>query len=517
MTSTVATSSLARKSPGEVRPSARFLDRVPREYARRHLIISAGEVDGVDELWCAAATPETALFNVRVLLERDVHVVRAEDEVIVRLIDASYDGVVAGASPDGLASRGGAQTESRALNGDVPVHRALARVERNLLAVEGKGPIVQLVDRLLLNALRRNASDLHVQPLAEQTLVRYRVDGVLHTAQELTPEVSLAVVSRIKVMGRMDIAERRVPQDGRATVMVGDSAQSPTVDLRISTLPTSYGERAVVRLLSNEQGQWRQDFADLGMPAATERLYLEAAGRSQGMLLVVGPTGSGKTTTLYTTLRWLSTHGERGAGELNITTVEDPIEYELSTVGLAISQTQVNAKKGVTFLSGLRYILRQDPDVIMVGEIRDSETARIAIQASLTGHLVFSTLHTKDAVGTVLRLIDLGIEPYLLAESLSAVLAQRLLRRRHDACDGEGCSDCLQTGLLGRVGIFELLPVTPEVSELIAASRPRQELLQAARTAGMRTLAQEGDRLVSELLTTEPEVRRVISAAGGER
>ncbi|MFG0252635.1 MAG: GspE/PulE family protein [Phycisphaerales bacterium JB038] len=373
------------------------------------------------------------------------------------------------------------------------------------------------MDRLLLDALRRNASDLHVQPLAERTLVRCRIDGVLHTAQELTPEVSLAVVSRIKVMGRMDIAERRVPQDGRATVTVGDSPRSPTVDLRISTLPTSYGERAVVRLLSNEQGQWRQGFAELGMPEAAERLYLQAAGRSHGLLLVVGPTGSGKTTTLYTTLRWLAAHGERGGGELNITTVEDPIEYELSTVGLAISQTQVNTKKGVTFLSGLRYILRQDPDVIMVGEIRDSETARIAIQASLTGHLVFSTLHTKDAVGTVLRLIDLGIEPYLLPESLSAVLAQRLLRRRHAACEGEGCPECFQTGLLGRVGIFELLPVTSQVSKLISGAAPRQNLMQAAQAAGMRTLAQECERLVSELVTTPTEVGRVITAmAGGE-
>jgi general secretion pathway protein E len=374
---------------------------------------------------------------------------------------------------------------------------------------------VQLVDRLLLDALRRNASDLHVQPLAERTLVRYRVDGVLHTAQELSPEVSLAVVSRIKVMGRMDIAERRVPQDGRATVTVGDAAKAPTVDLRISTLPTSYGERAVVRLLSNEQGQWRLGFDELGMPDETQRLYLEAAGRSHGMLLVVGPTGSGKTTTLYTTLRRLATHGERGGGELNITTVEDPIEYELSTVGLAISQTQVNAKKGVTFLSGLRYILRQDPDVIMVGEIRDSETARIAIQASLTGHLVFSTLHTKDAVGTVLRLIDLGVEPYLLTESLSAVLAQRLVRRRHVACNGDGCAACFQTGLCGRIGIFELLPMTAAVAELIASARPRTELLHAAQTAGMRTLAEEGDRLVRERVTTATEVRRVVTAAGG--
>jgi general secretion pathway protein E len=229
------------------------------------------------------------------------------------------------------------------------------------------------------------------------------------------------------------------------------------------------------------------------------------------MILVVGPTGSGKTTTLYTTLRWLATEGE--AGELNITTVEDPIEYSLSTAGLAISQTQVNVKKGVTFATGLRHILRQDPDVIMVGEVRDAETARIAIQSSLTGHLVFSTVHTKDAVGTVLRLVDLGIEPYLLAESLSVVLAQRLVRCVHEACGGAGCADCFETGLHGRTGLYELLRITPSLQELIVSGAARSGLTRAATSGGMRTLAAEGTRLVEEGTTTAAEVRRVTTEA----
>jgi general secretion pathway protein E len=334
---------------------------------------------------------------------------------------------------------------------------------------------------------------------------------VLHTARELPPKITGAVVSRIKVMGRMDIAERRTPQDGRASVALGPRP----VDLRLSTLPTSHGERVVIRLLDPAAAPCH--LASLGMPADVEARYLQRAGRAGGVILLTGPTGSGKTTTLYATLRHLVTGSAPsessawcGAGA-NIMTIEDPIEYELSAAGLAISQSQVNERKGVTFATGLRHILRQDPDVIMIGEIRDAPTARIAIQSSLTGHLVLSTLHTSDAAGAIARLVDLGVEPFLVSASLSAVMAQRLVRLVHEPCRGSGCDDCFHTGCRGRRGLFELLVVDEPVRGLIAAGE--SSIGAAAQRAGMRTLADEGRRLVRAGATTPEEIRRVVEDA----
>ncbi len=342
---------------------------------------------------------------------------------------------------------------------------------------------------------------MHVQPLDDRTLVRYRLDGVLHTARELPRTSTASVVSRIKVMGRMDIAERRIPQDGRATVTIG----TRPVDLRISTLPTSYGERAVLRLLDNSQQLC--DFDQIGMPPEVATPFLERAQRTNGIILVTGPTGSGKTTTLYSTLRRI------GSAQINIMTIEDPIEYELSTTGLAVSQSQINPRKGVTFANGLRHILRQDPDVVMVGEIRDAETARMAIQASLTGHLVFSTLHTNDAASAVTRLVDLGIEAYLVSASLSAVLAQRLVRLIHDQCQGQGCEDCLDTGFRGRTGLFELMVIDEPTRELISRGAALADLRTAAQASGLRTLREEGQRLVAAGRTTRTEAHRVVEGA----
>jgi general secretion pathway protein E len=372
--------------------------------------------------------------------------------------------------------------------------------------------------------------------------------------RELKPALANSVVSRIKVMGRMDIAERRVPQDGRATITIGrgstpsftplsqddDEPRPPTsaarsIDLRISTLPTSYGERAVVRLLESSRGEYLSGFDTLGMPGHVRSAYLERASRASGIVLVTGPTGSGKTTTLYATLRWLASKTMAGAASdvhprsrlrdcgLNIVTIEDPIEYELSTVGLSISQSQVNTRKGVTFATGLRHILRQDPDIVMVGEIRDAETARTAIQASLTGHMVLSTLHTNDAASAVTRLIDLGVEPYLVSASLAGVLAQRLVRRVHAACAGKGCSEdghggrgCFGSGFQGRTGLFELLRVTEPIRELISRTVPVSEIRAEACARGMRTLLEEGRRLISEGITTAAEIARVVHGTGGE-
>jgi general secretion pathway protein E len=283
---------------------------------------------------------------------------------------------------------------------------------------------------------------------------------------------------------------------------------SRTVDLRISTIPTAYGERVVLRLL--DSGNSTMTMTHLGMPASMAASFHVASNRASGIILVTGPTGSGKTTTLYATLRSLD------AGTLNIMTIEDPIEYELSSLGIPISQSQVNVKKGVNFANGLRHILRQDPDVIMVGEIRDAETARMAIQASLTGHLVFSTLHTNDAVSAVTRLIDLGVEPYLVASSLSAVLAQRLVRTVCSQCKGQSnadatpCSACQGTGYKGRCGLFELLQIDESIRSLIGSGASLDALRAQALQAGMHTLAEAGEALIQAGRTSRAEIERVI-------
>ncbi len=488
-----------------------FVQVIPRDFARLHLIMSSGCDDQGEHLVISDRTDPCVPANVGVALGRSVTTTIADDETIARQIDAAY----------GASDRADSSEDETTISATpaASLDTLLATADRDLLTTQGKGPIVQLVDTLLFDAIGRGASDVHVQPLADRAIVRYRTDGVLHSVRELPREIALAVVSRIKVMGRMDIAERRVPQDGRANVTIGsEGADSRSIDLRISTLPTSYGERAVIRLLESSTGAHLSDYTALGMPAEVATRFEPAVSRSNGIVLVTGPTGSGKTTTLYATLRVIaertSAHNAASSvgGDLNVMTIEDPIEYELSTVGLAISQAQVNPKKGVTFAAGLRHILRQDPDVIMIGEIRDVETARIAIQSSLTGHLVLSTLHTNDAASAVTRLIDLGVEPYLVSASLEAVLAQRLVRRSCAACSGAGCETCFDSGLRGRVGLFELLIVTSALRKLIATNATADTIRDAARAAGMRTLRQEGERLVSAGLTSEIEVARVVQA-----
>ena len=492
-------------------PSPEFLSLISRDFARMHLILSGGVEGDIETLLVAGSTDRFAIHNTGARLGRQVRTERRDAEQLARAIDEAYEAVAVSTGPaefDGPGSERSAEDALRA---------ALELADRDLLSTEGKGPVVQLVDAMLFEALARGASDLHVQPLADVTLVRMRIDGVLHIARELPPTVTAAVVSRIKVMGRMDIAEHRVPQDGRATVSIGRADSKTggrTVDLRISSLPTSFGERVVIRLLDTERGTAMQSFESLGMPADIESAYLDRSARANGLILLTGPTGSGKTTTLYTTLKWIAT---RGGGELNVMTIEDPIEYELSDSGVAISQAQVNTKKGVTFASGLRHILRQDPDVVMVGEIRDTGTARIAIQSSLTGHLVFSTLHTNDAPSAVTRLVDLGVEPYLASSSLSAVLAQRLVRRTHTECGGQGCAGCMESGYAGRTGLFELLTVDEDLRHEISANATAVRLRQLARARGMRTLREDGARVLEAGMTSRSEVERVtVDLAGTE-
>jgi general secretion pathway protein E len=470
-----------------VAPSETFLERIPRDFARHHLLFSLGRQDGKEVLAVSERTDPFAIHNAAARLGVPVTTALHGEEQIARWIDAAYGCAVE--VPEGAGLEGAPEEDVRAL---------LERVDRDLLGTEGKGQVVRLVDALLFEALGLRASDIHLQPLEDRTLVRYRVDGTLHTIREISKPLGAAVTSRVKVMGRMDIAERRVPQDGRATVTAGDRA----IDLRIASFPTSYGERTVLRLLDSSQKLL--DFDALGMPSETAERFLRCARRANGLVLVTGPTGSGKTTTLYATLTKVA------SPDCNVMTIEDPIEYELSTPELVVSQAQVNLKKGVTFATGLRHVLRQDPDVILVGEIRDAETARIAIQASLTGHLVFSTLHTNDAPSAVTRLFDLGVEPYLVSASLTAVLAQRLVRKLDRECEGKGCPACLQTGYRGRTGIFELVVVNGELRGLIAQGAGLDAIAKAARDGGTSALHEEGRRLVERGVTNLLEIERVV-------
>ena len=386
----------------------------------------------------------------------------------------------------------------------------------DLLEQEDDAPIIRLINALLQEAIRENASDIHIETFERRLIVRLRVDGVLR--EVLTPRRELAplLVSRIKVMARLDIAEKRVPQDGRISLRLGGR----DVDVRVSTMPSSNGERVVLRLLDKQAG--RLQMSHLGMGDSTHKLIHELIHKPHGIILVTGPTGSGKTTTLYAGLTDLNDASR------NILTVEDPIEYQLEGIG----QTQVNPKVDMTFARGLRAILRQDPDVVMVGEIRDLETAEIAVQASLTGHLVLSTLHTNSAVGAVTRLQDMGIEPFLLSSSLLGVLAQRLVRllcptckSPHEATDSEralmgmsdqactvyrpvGCDECNNQGYRGRTGIYELVVVTDEMRQLIHDRASEQQLDREARklTPNIRT---DGWRKVLAGDTSIEEVLRV--------
>ncbi len=353
-------------------------------------------------------------------------------------------------------------------------------------------PVIQLVNRLIIEASDQKASDIHLETGTRQTSIRYRIDGVLEPRNDLTSAQGLSVISRIKILAGLDIAERRRPQDGRFTYSVAGRA----IDLRVSVIPTDYGESAGLRLLDKESVQL--NFASLGFSPASEKTIRSLITKPHGIFLITGPTGSGKTTTLYTILKELS------GGTKKILTIEDPIEYRLD----GISQSQVNTKIDVTFASALRSFLRHDPDVMMVGEIRDLETATIAIQAALTGHLVFSTLHTNDAPSAITRLRDLGVEDYLIASTLLGVMGQRLVREMCRGCSGEGCASCHGTGFMGRISINESLSVSDEVGFAIRNGASEVDITKAcARFVSMRD---DGTDKAQQGLTTHAELTRVL-------
>lgn len=363
----------------------------------------------------------------------------------------------------------------------------------DLLETSDDAPIIRMLNALLTQAARDGASDIHIEPYERTSAVRFRVDGTLREVVQPNRALHAALISRLKIMAELDIAEKRLPQDGRISLRIGTRA----VDVRVSTLPSAHGERAVLRLLDKSES--KLSLESVGMQGEVLQRFERLILQPHGIILVTGPTGSGKTTTLYAALQRLD------ATQSNIMTVEDPIEYELPGIG----QTQVNAKIDLTFAKALRAILRQDPDVIMIGEIRDFETAQIAIQASLTGHLVLATLHTNDASSAVTRLTDMGVEPFLLSSSLLGVLAQRLVRKLCVHCHGKGCSECGQTGYQGRTGVFELLTTDDAIRAQIHNRASEAEIRTAALQAGMTLMREDGERLVREGLTSREELVRV--------
>jgi general secretion pathway protein E len=394
-----------------------------------------------------------------------------------------------------------AQGESNAASivSEVESDADLSRMMQDLPAVEDlleaadDAPIIRMLNALLTQAARDGASDIHIEPYERHSSVRFRVDGTLREVVQPNRALHAALISRLKIMADLDISEKRLPQDGRISLRIG----TRSVDVRVSTLPSAHGERAVLRLLDKSEG--KLSLEAVGMEGNTLQRFNGLLSQPHGIILVTGPTGSGKTTTLYAALNQLD------ASSQNIMTVEDPIEYELAGVG----QTQVNAKIDLTFAKALRAILRQDPDVIMIGEIRDFETAQIAIQASLTGHLVLATLHTNDSASAVTRLTDMGVEPFLLSSSLLGVLAQRLVRKICTHCAGVGCKHCAKTGYQGRTGIYELLVTNDAIRAQIHNHTSEADIRAAALNSGMSLMREDGERLVNNGTTTREELVRV--------
>lgn len=488
-------------------PAERTANLLPFTFAKRFGVVILDQVNdkGPAVVACRTQPSLTTLAEIKRFAQRPISIRRVDDTEFDALLTSTY-------------ARDSSQ--ARQMVEDLGDELDLASIAQSvpetedLLEQEDDAPIIRLINALLAEAIRENASDIHIETFERDLLVRFRVDGVMREIVRPKRELAPLLVSRIKVMARLDIAEKRVPQDGRISLKIGGRE----VDVRVSTMPASSGERVVLRLLDKQAGRLNLD--TLGMSAKDLRMTREVISRPHGIFLVTGPTGSGKTTTLYSSLAELSTN------TINILTVEDPIEYNLDGIG----QTQVNTKADMTFARGLRAILRQDPDVVMIGEIRDLETAEIAVQASLTGHLVMSTLHTNTAVGAVTRLADMGVEPFLLSSSLVGVLAQRLVRVLCPDCkapraamkseleflgategvvyEAKGCEHCSHSGFRGRMGVYELVIVDEGMQQLIHDRVSERELTAYARqrTQGIR---EDGKAKVLEGLTSVSEVLRV--------
>ncbi|HEX5011918.1 MAG TPA: type II secretion system ATPase GspE [Planctomycetota bacterium] len=493
-----------------------FVDRVPVHFARSFNLVGVEEVNGTVQVATCAPYELHPIDDLATMLGKEVDVVLAPKAEITSLINRAY------------------KTKA-----DV-VDEAISNLEDddNLITLDGteivegedlldtgnKAPLIKLVNMILFQALKMRASDVHVQPYVDRLQVRYRIDGVLYDMESPPKKYQDAITSRIKVMGKMDIAERRLPQDGRATLRLGES----DVDVRISSIPSTYGERIVMRLLDKSARVYK--LSEIGLDKPNEEILRKYVKYTHGVIFVTGPTGSGKTTTLYAALTELNTQ------EKNILTIEDPVEYNLH----GISQVQVNTKKGLTFAAGLRSFLRQDPDIMMIGEVRDSETADIAIRAALTGHLVLSTLHTNDSASAVTRMLDIGVEPYLVSSSVLLCVAQRLVRVICPKCKaavepdlegrkkiesvglsldqfpgqkitlGKGCDYCFQSGYVDRTALYEMLPIDEPVRVRVMERSGSSIIKREAIERGtLRTLRRDGLAKVLAGITTIDEVLRV--------
>ncbi|MFH1201556.1 MAG: type II secretion system ATPase GspE [Candidatus Omnitrophota bacterium] len=486
----------------------KIIEIVPEELARKYDLIPLFKIG--NNLTCAMADPLNIVAQDEIRLKTGFMLdpVVATEKDIKKAIEEHYaakgnmDDVIKGLEERRHAVKEGVQLDLKELK-----------------SISQEPPIIRLVNLMIMQAIKTNASDIHIEPLEDGIVIRYRIDGVLHEVNKPPKYLQSAIISRIKILANLDIAEHRIPQDGRFNIKM----ENRDVDIRTSCVPTIYGENVVLRLLDPESvilGLEKLGF----LPDILNR-YQGLIHRPYGIILVTGPTGSGKTTTLYASLSIINSQ------EKNIITIEDPVEYHLG----GIRQIQINPKVELTFANGLRSILRQDPDIIMVGEIRDLETADIAIHAALTGHLVFSTLHTNDAPGAIARLIDMGVEPFLISSSVIGILAQRLVRiicpdcketfepdnavleklgiEKHDSkimfSRGKGCDKCMHTGYRGRLGIFELMIPNDKIRSLSVNKSPSGELKQAAIEAGMITLKKDGIEKVLSGITTAEEVLRV--------
>jgi len=455
------------------------------------------------------------LDDLRLLLGGPVSPVLCKNEDIQSIIDNYFDH-----QGDNAADMIGDIVLAESEDGEIHTLDSLESSDRDLLDLANEAPIIKLINLLISGAIRERASDIHIEPFERDVRVRYRIDGVLYEKLTVPKSQQAAVISRIKIMANMNIAEHRLPQGGRIKIRLSGKE----IDIRVSVIPIAYGERVVMRIL--EKGNFLFGLEELGMDEHDFKIFDRIIESSHGIILVTGPTGSGKSTTLYAGLQKVN------STDKNIITVEDPIEYQMSGIG----QIQVREKIGLNFAASLREILRQDPDIILVGEIRDHETAEMAVQASLTGHLVFSTLHTNDSAGAITRLVNMGIEPFLVSSSTIAIMAQRLVRKICQHCReeyepkfeswlelgipveeargltawrGVGCEECQDRGYYGRVGIFELLVISQKIQELTLQGADSNVIKREAVREGMRTLRADGASKVLKGMTTIEEVMRV--------
>jgi general secretion pathway protein E len=483
-----------------------FTQKVPMQFARNYVLLGIGERDGTMQVATSSPFEVYPMDELANMLQMEIEPVFVPRMAITATLNKAY--------------RHSADVVDEAIEtiqeDSIDDLSSLVSESEDLLDVANKAPIIKLVNMIMFQALKMRASDIHLQGFEDRLQIRYRIDGVLYDMEAVPKKVQDAVISRVKVMGKMDIAERRIPQDGRATIKIGDSE----IDVRISSVPTNYGERIVMRLLDKTTNVYRLN--EIGLSPEHLDTVRRFSLLSHGIIFVTGPTGSGKTTTLYGML------SEIKSGEKNVITIEDPIEYHLS----GISQIQVSNKKGLTFAAGLRSLLRQDPDIMMVGEVRDEETAKIAMQASLTGHLVLTTLHSQSAPSAVARLKDMGVDPGLISAAVNLIVAQRLARRLCLRCrrpaaalpeeleelgvqgggevllySANGCDECTGTGYKGRVALYEMMPIARSVLSSLDAGT--EEIYAAAVAEGMATLRQDGCRLCLDGVTTLDEVRRV--------